>query len=42
MADTRPSLCAGHVRVKNAGNILMKNVVDCSVGTLAWYLLGWV
>ncbi|KIZ07862.1 Ammonium transporter 1 member 3 [Monoraphidium neglectum] len=33
-------LCAGHVRVKNAGNILMKNVVDCSVGTLAWYLLG--
>ncbi|KAI8475975.1 MAG: putative amt protein [Monoraphidium minutum] len=33
-------LCAGHVRVKNNMNILMKNLVDCAVGTLAWYLLG--
>jgi ammonia channel protein AmtB len=33
-------LCAGHVRIKNNMNILLKNVLDAAVGTLAWFLLG--
>eukprot|EP00878_Enallax_costatus_P025329 GHUV01027097.1.p1 GENE.GHUV01027097.1~~GHUV01027097.1.p1 ORF type:complete len:471 (+),score=64.51 GHUV01027097.1:207-1619(+) len=33
-------LCAGHIRVKNSMNILLKNLLDCSIGTLTWYLLG--
>lgn len=33
-------LCAGHVRIKNNANILLKNLLDCAAGTLAWYLLG--
>lgn len=33
-------LCAGHIRVKNSMNILLKNVMDCAFGTLAWFLLG--
>ncbi|KAI8468134.1 MAG: putative amt protein [Monoraphidium minutum] len=33
-------LSAGHVRVKNNSNILLKNLLDCAIGTMAWYLLG--
>eukprot|EP00879_Flechtneria_rotunda_P018566 GHRR01019481.1.p1 GENE.GHRR01019481.1~~GHRR01019481.1.p1 ORF type:complete len:451 (+),score=88.92 GHRR01019481.1:262-1614(+) len=33
-------LCAGHIRVKNNMNILLKNLLDCAVGTVAWFLLG--
>lgn len=33
-------LCAGHIRVKNNMNILLKNLLDCAVGTMAWFLLG--
>jgi hypothetical protein len=35
-----PQLCAGHMRPKNNGNILLKNLLDCAIGTLAWYLVG--
>lgn len=34
-------LCAGHMRPKNNGNILLKNLLDCAIGTLAWYLVGY-
>ncbi|GBF92579.1 ammonium transporter [Raphidocelis subcapitata] len=34
-------LCAGHIRPKNNGNILLKNLLDCAIGTLAWYLVGY-
>ena len=33
-------LCAGHIRVKNNMNILLKNLLDCAAGTIAWFLLG--
>jgi ammonia channel protein AmtB len=33
-------LCAGHVRAKNNRNILLKNVLDCTLGTLSWFLIG--
>jgi ammonia channel protein AmtB len=33
-------LCAGHIRVKNNMNILLKNLLDCAVGTMAWFLIG--
>lgn len=33
-------LCAGHIRVKNNRNILLKNMLDCAVGTVSWFLLG--
>eukprot|EP00775_Hariotina_reticulata_P011461 gene11461-11607_t len=33
-------LCAGHIRVKNNANILLKNLLDCAMGTMAWFLLG--
>jgi len=33
-------LCAGHVRIKNNMNILLKNVLDCAIGTICFYLIG--
>jgi hypothetical protein len=33
-------LCAGHMRVKNANNILLKNLLDCVIGTVTWMLMG--
>lgn len=33
-------LCAGHIRVKNNRNILLKNLLDCAVGTASWFLIG--
>ena len=36
------SLCeAGFTRAKNTGNILMKNLMDFCIGTVAFYLLGY-
>ena len=35
-----PQLCAGHIRVKNNRNILLKNLLDCAVGTVSWFLIG--
>jgi len=32
---------AGFVRAKNVGNILMKNMLDCSAGALAFWAVGW-
>jgi Amt family ammonium transporter len=32
---------AGFVRAKNTTNILMKNVLDCSIGALAFFFVGW-
>ena len=32
---------AGFVRAKNVGNILMKNLLDASVGCLAFFAVGW-
>lgn len=32
---------AGFVRSKNTTNILMKNVLDCSIGAIAFFLVGW-
>jgi Amt family ammonium transporter len=32
---------AGFVRSKNTTNILMKNVLDCSVGAIAFFFVGW-
>lgn len=31
----------GTCRAKNASNVLMKNLTNVAVGTLAWYFLGW-
>lgn len=31
----------GFTRAKNAGNILMKNLMDFCIGTVAFYLLGY-
>jgi len=31
----------GCCRAKNASNVLMKNLVNVCIGTLAWYFLGW-
>ncbi|CAE8649670.1 unnamed protein product, partial [Polarella glacialis] len=31
----------GSCRVKNAQNVLMKNLVNVCVGTFGWYLFGW-
>jgi len=31
----------GCCRAKNASNVLMKNLVNVCVGTIAWYLFGW-
>lgn len=39
-ACLRLQLCAGHIRVKNNRNILLKNLLDCAVGTVSWFLLG--
>lgn len=36
----RLQLCAGHIRVKNNRNILLKNLLDCAVGTVSWFLIG--
>jgi hypothetical protein len=35
-----PQLCAGHMRVKNSNNILLKNLLDCVIGTITWLLIG--
>jgi len=32
---------AGFVRTKNVANILMKNVLDCSLGAIAFWAVGW-
>ena len=32
---------SGFVRSKNTTNILMKNVLDCSVGAIAFFFVGW-
>lgn len=32
---------AGFVRAKNVTNILMKNILDCSMGAIAFYAVGW-
>jgi Amt family ammonium transporter len=32
---------AGFVRSKNTTNILMKNVLDCCIGSIAFFLVGW-
>ncbi len=35
------ALCeAGFTRAKNAGNIIMKNLMDFCIGTVMWFLLG--
>lgn len=31
----------GFTRAKNAGNIIMKNLMDFCIGTVAFYLLGY-
>lgn len=31
----------GSVRQKNAANILLKNLLDVSVSSIAWYALGY-
>jgi len=31
----------GSCRAKNASNVLLKNLMNVCVGTLAWYLFGW-
>ncbi|CAE7524556.1 unnamed protein product, partial [Symbiodinium necroappetens] len=31
----------GCCRAKNASNVLMKNLVNVSVGTLGWWMFGW-
>merc|ERR1712151_91840 len=31
----------GSCRAKNASNVLMKNLVNVCVGTIAWYSFGW-
>lgn len=33
-------LCAGHSRGKNIQNILAKNLADCAVGTIAFFVVG--
>ena len=35
-----PQLCAGHVRSKNNKNILLKNTMDCVLGTVCYFLVG--
>ncbi|WGK68175.1 ammonium transporter [Candidatus Haliotispira prima] len=35
------SLEMGLVRAKNAANIMMKNLTDCCVGVLSYWLIGW-
>jgi Amt family ammonium transporter len=32
---------AGFVRAKNVANILMKNMLDCSLGAIAFWAVGW-
>lgn len=32
---------AGFVRAKNVANILMKNILDCAMGGLAFFAVGW-
>merc|ERR1719335_1055710 len=32
---------AGTCRAKNVQNILMKNLMDVCIGTVAWYIMGW-
>jgi len=32
---------AGSCRAKNATNVLFKNLVNVTVGTVAWYIFGW-
>jgi Amt family ammonium transporter len=32
----------GSCRAKNASNVLMKNLVNVCVGTLGWYVFGWM
>jgi len=32
---------AGNVRTKNTVNILMKNIIDTSVGAIGWFLIGY-
>merc|ERR1719476_912639 len=31
----------GSCRAKNASNVLMKNLVNVCVGTIAWWIFGW-
>eukprot|EP00741_Cyanophora_paradoxa_P021706 tig00000241_g20952.t1 len=35
------ALTAGCVRAKNLRNVLMKNVIDAALGSIAWYLVGY-
>ena len=32
----------GFTRAKNAGNIIMKNLMDFCIGTVVFVLLGWI
>jgi ammonium transporter, Amt family len=34
-------LTAGSVRSKNTKNVLMKNILDACVGSIAYYVFGW-
>lgn len=34
-------LTVGSIRTKNAKNVLLKNILDACVGTLAFFLFGW-
>lgn len=34
-------LTAGSVRTKNTKNVLLKNVLDAAVGSIAYFLFGW-
>ena len=33
-------LCAGNVRAKNSGSILLKNLLDACIGAITYYAVG--